>query len=106
MPVRSEKDLREEARRLRERGKSLSGFWISELAAAAYALEWAIGKKDKPPSDDVGSVGSGHGKIAETMTKAAEKTRPLAVKPKPAAVKPKTAPAKPEKTPVRSRKAR
>ena len=93
MPVRNEKEIREEARRLRERGKSLSGFWISELAAAGYALEWALGKKDKPPSEDVGSVGSGHGKIAETMTKAAEKEKPV-VKPPPSARK---APSKPKK---------
>lgn len=93
MPVRNEKEVREEARRLRERGKSLSGFWISELAAAAYALEWALGKKDKPPSEDVGSVGSGHGKIAETLTKAAEKEKPV-VKPPPSARKTPSRPGK------------
>lgn len=76
MPPQNEKDIRQEIRNLRDKGKSLSGFWVSELAAAIYALEWALGKKEKPPSRDVGEPGSGHGKLAESISKAAEKEPP------------------------------
>ena len=71
--MRTEKEIREESRRIRERAKALSGFWIPELAAAAYALEWALGKRDQPPSQDIGSANSGQGKLAESLVKAAEK---------------------------------
>lgn len=81
MPLRSEKDIRQEIRNLRDKGKSLSGFWVSELAAATYALEWVLGKKEKAPTNDVGEPNSGHGKIAESISKAAEKEPPAAKKP-------------------------
>jgi hypothetical protein len=74
MPFQNEKDVRQEMRKLREKGKSLSGFWVSELAAAIYALEWTLEKREKPPSEDIGARESGHGKIAESIAKAAEKT--------------------------------
>jgi hypothetical protein len=80
MPLKDEKTVREEIRRLRDKAKSLSGFWVSEFAAATYALEWALGKKEKAPSEDIGERESGHGKIAETLTKAAEKAPPAAAK--------------------------
>lgn len=89
MPLRNEKDIREEVRKLREKGKSLSGFWVSELAAAIYALEWVLGKREKAPPEDIGEPASGHGKLAEAISRAAEKEPP--------ATKKKTAPARPAK---------
>ena len=71
--MRDEKEIRAEARRARERAKFLSGFWIAELASAAYALEWALGKHDRPPSEDIGSGDSAQGRIAASLVKAAEK---------------------------------
>ena len=71
--MKSEKEVREEIRRVRDRGKTLSGFWVAELASAAYSLEWALGKHDKPPSEDIGSGDSGQGRIAASLVKAAEK---------------------------------
>ena len=71
--MRTDKEIREEARRIRERAQALSGFWIPELAAAAYALEWALGKREDSPSQDIGKPGSAHGRLAESLLKAAEK---------------------------------
>jgi hypothetical protein len=102
MALIDEKRVREETRRLRDKGKSLSGFWVSEIAAAIYALEWVLGKREKAPTEDIGEPDSGHGKLAESISKAAEKA-PVAAKaasksaaksaPKPAAkTKPRTHP--------------
>lgn len=85
MALIDEKTVREETRRLREKGKSLSGFWVSEIAAAIYALEWALGKREKAPTEDIGEPDSGHGKLAESISKAAEKAPPAAKPAKPAA---------------------
>jgi len=74
--MRTDKEIREEARRIRERAKALSGFWIPELAAAAYALEWALGKREESPSQDVGKPSSAHGKLAESLLKAAQTQPP------------------------------
>jgi hypothetical protein len=71
--MRDEKEIRGEVRRARERAKILSGFWIAELASAAYALEWALGKHGRPPSDDIGASDSAQGRIAASLVKAAEK---------------------------------
>jgi hypothetical protein len=71
--MRTEREIRDESRRIRERAKALSGFWIPELSAAAYALEWALGKREQAPSQDIGSPDSGQGKLAESLVKAAEK---------------------------------
>jgi len=71
--MRDEKEIRAEIRGIRDRGKSLSGFWVAELAAAAYSLEWALGKHDKAPSQDIGSSESAQGRIAAWLVKAAEK---------------------------------
>jgi hypothetical protein len=70
--MKAEKEIREESRRIRRRARALSGFWIAELAAGAYALEWALGKHPRPPSEDIGSTGSAQGKIAASLLKAAE----------------------------------
>lgn len=70
--MKTEKEIREESRRIRERAKSLSGFWTAELAAAAHALEWALGKHPHPPSEDIGSKESAQGRIAASLLKAAE----------------------------------
>ncbi len=102
MPSFDEKKIREEARRLREKGKSLSGFWVSELAAAIYALEWVLGKRERAPSEDIGERDSGHGKLAESISKAAEKEPPSAVKTPKVTEKPPS-PVKPRK-PVEPRK--
>jgi hypothetical protein len=71
--MKDEKEIRMEARRARERAKILSGFWIAELASAAYALEWALGKHPRPPSEDIGASDSAQGRIAASLVKAAEK---------------------------------
>lgn len=65
--------------------ESLSGFWISEFAAAIATLEWALGKRDKSPSEDIGSSGSEHGKIAERLLEAVgkEKRKPSKEQKKP-----------------------
>lgn len=80
--MRTAQDLNGEIRRIRERARSLSGFWISEFAAAIDALEWALGKRDKPPSEDVGSPASEHGKIAERLLEAVSKEAKKPAKPK------------------------
>jgi hypothetical protein len=95
MALRNEKEVREEIRKLREKAKSLSGFWVSELAAAIYALEWVLGKREKPPPQDIGEPDSGHGKLAESISKAAEKAPP--------ATKPAGATKPAPKSPVRAR---
>jgi hypothetical protein len=95
MALRSEKDIREEIRKLREKGKSLSGFWVSELAAAIYALEWVLGKRDKAPPEDIGEPASGHGKLADAISKAAEKEPPAIAKKPSASKKPTAAKKKP-----------
>jgi hypothetical protein len=69
--MKTEKDLKTETRRIRERARELSGFWISELAAATYALEWVTGRRPAPPSAAIGAAESDFGKIAESLAKAA-----------------------------------
>jgi hypothetical protein len=71
--MKTEKEIREEAHRIRERAKGLSGFWIAELAAAVAALDWTLGKSPRGPSEDIGSRDSAEGKIAASLLKAAEK---------------------------------
>jgi hypothetical protein len=71
--VKTEKEIREESRRIREKAKGLSGFWVAELASAACALEWALGKHARPPSEDIGGAESAQGRIAASLVKAAEK---------------------------------
>jgi hypothetical protein len=71
--MKTEKEIREETRRVRERAKGLSGFWVAELSSAAQALEWALGKQAHPPSEDIGGADSAQGRIAASMVKAAEK---------------------------------
>jgi len=71
--MKTEKEIREESRRVREKAKSLSGFWVAELASAAYSLEWALGKHALPPSEDIGGTNSAQGRIAASLVKAAEK---------------------------------
>jgi hypothetical protein len=71
--MKTEKEIREETRRVREKAKSLSGFWVAELASAAYSLEWAMGKHVRPPSEDIGGTDSAQGRIAASLVKAAEK---------------------------------
>ena len=79
---REDREIRDEVRRIRERAKGLSGFWIGEASSAIYALEWTLGKRDKPPSEDLGRAGGEQGRIAAGLVKLAEKApRPrLAVK--------------------------
>ena len=70
---REDKAIRDEVRRIKDRVKSLSGFWIGEASAAIYALEWALGKREKPPSEDLGRAGGEQGRIAAGLVKLAEK---------------------------------
>ena len=85
--MRTEKEIRDEIRRVRERAKLLSGFWIAELATAAYSLEWALAKHDRPPSEDIGASDSAQGRIAGSLVKAAQMQAASARK-APAAKKP------------------
>ena len=71
--MKTEKEIREETRRVREKARGLSGFWVAELASAAYSLEWALGKHPRPPSEDIGAHESAQGRIAASLVKAAEK---------------------------------
>jgi hypothetical protein len=80
--VKSEKDLNQEIRRIRERAKSLSGFWLSEFAAGISTLEWVLGKRDKAPSEDIGQAASGQGEIAKRLLEAVAKEAKVAAKPK------------------------
>ena len=70
--MKTEKEIREESRRIRERARSLSGFWIAELASAAHALEWVLGKHSRPPTEDIGSTDTAQGRIAASLLKAAQ----------------------------------
>jgi hypothetical protein len=70
--MKTEKDLRDEIRRIRERVKGMSGFWIGEASAAIYALEWALGKREPSPSEDLGRPRGGREKIAVALIKLAE----------------------------------
>ena len=80
--MRSEKELNQEIRRIRERVKALSGFWISEFAAGISTLEWVLGKRDKSPSEDIGSAASGQGEIAKRLLDAVAKEARVPAKPK------------------------
>ncbi len=71
--MKTEAELTTEIRRIRERARELSGFWISELAAATSALEWALEKRPVPPSADIGRPASVHGRLSESLTKTAER---------------------------------
>ena len=80
--MRTPQEINQEIRRIRERAKSLSGFWLSEFAAAIATLEWAVGKRDKPPSEDIGSAASGQGEIAKRLLEAVAKESRVPAKPK------------------------
>lgn len=77
--MKSEKEIRDQVRAVRERVRGFSGYWIGEAAAAIYALEWVTGKRDVPPAEDIGSPAGGHEKIAATLLKLAE-SAPAAAK--------------------------
>ena len=70
--MKTEKEIRDQVRAIRERIGGLSGYWIGEAAAAISALEWVSGKREKPPSEDIGSAGGEHEKIAASLLKLAE----------------------------------
>jgi hypothetical protein len=82
--MKTEKEVRDEIRNIRERVKTLSGFWIGEASAAIYALEWALDKRDPRLSADLGGRGSAREKIAASLVKLAEQAPPPKL-PKPAA---------------------
>jgi len=105
---RDDKAIREEIRRIRDRVKSLSGFWIGESSAAIYALEWALGKRERPPSEDLGRAGGEQGRIAASLVRLAEKApRPKRSVRKPARPPAAAAPsAPPASRPRRARGAR
>lgn len=83
--MKDAKEINAEIRGLKERAKALSGFWIGEIAAAIYALEWAAEKRDDPPSEILGGAGGGHEKIATNLTKLVEQSRKSGPKRMPAA---------------------
>ncbi|MFN2384883.1 MAG: hypothetical protein ABR576_01090 [Thermoanaerobaculia bacterium] len=90
------REINAEVRALKERAKALSGFWIGEIAAAIYSLEWAAGKRDAPPSEVLGGAGGGHEKIAANLMKLVEQSRKGGPKRGPSAKD--TSPAKKRKT--------
>lgn len=81
-------ELTREVGKIRARAKELSGFWISELAAALYALEWAAGKRERPPSADIGSAAGEHGRIADRLLHAVSAAPAKKAQKKPAAAPP------------------
>ena len=81
--MKSEKDLRAEIRQIRDLVKGLSGFWIGEASAAIYALEWAIGKREAPPSGDLNRPHGGREKIAASLVKIVEAAPAVRLKAKP-----------------------
>lgn len=83
--MKDAKEINAEIRGLKERAKALSGFWIGEIAAAIYALEWAAGKRDNPPSEVLGGSGGGQEKIAANLTRLVEQSRKSGPKRVPAA---------------------
>lgn len=98
--MKTEKDLNQEIRRIRERAKSLSGFWLSEFAAGISTLEWVLGKRDKAPSEDIGQAASGQGEIAKRLLEAVAKEAKVVAKPKavpPLSKAKKPAPATPKR---------
>ena len=82
--MKTEKEMNQEIRLIRERAKSLSGFWISEFATAMSTLEWVLGKRDKPPSEDIGSAASVQGETAKRLLEAVAKEARVDVKESPA----------------------
>jgi hypothetical protein len=95
--VKTSKEITQEIRRIRERVKSLSGFWISEFAAAISTLEWALGKRDKSPSEDIGSAASGQGEVAKRLLDAVAKEARVPAKPKAKAKEARVPPKEPPK---------
>jgi hypothetical protein len=79
--LKDAKEINQEVRAIKERAKALSGFWLGELAAAIYALEWAAGKRDDPPSGVLGGAGGGHEKIAANLMKLVEQGKRPAKRP-------------------------
>ena len=75
--MKNAKELTQEVTRIRQRARELSGFWISELAAALYAIEWAAGKRERAPSADIGLAGGEHGKIADRLLHAVSAAAPV-----------------------------
>lgn len=88
--MRTSQEITQEIRRIRERAKSLSGFWLSEFAAAIETLEWTLGKRDKSPSEDIGSAASGQGDIAKRLLEAVAKEARVPAKPRAVPALPKS----------------
>ncbi|HYB54173.1 MAG TPA: hypothetical protein VEG84_09925 [Thermoanaerobaculia bacterium] len=78
--MKTEKEVRSELKRIRERVSRLSGFWIGEAAAAIYALEWAQGKRQDSPSEDIGKARGGAEKVAASLVRLAGRHPPRAKK--------------------------
>jgi len=92
--MKTDKEVRDEIRRIRERVKALSGFWIGEASAAIYALEWTLDKREPALSADLGGRGSAREKIAANLVKLVEKAPPPKL-PKPSAEAGPRKPARP-----------
>lgn len=80
---KSARQMRDEIRQVRELVKGLSGFWIGEASAAIYALEWAMGKREAPPSEDLNRPRGGREKIAASLLKIVEAAPAVRVMAKP-----------------------
>ena len=76
--MKTEKEIRDQVRAIRQRVGGMSGYWVGEGAAAIYALEWVNGKRAAPPSEDIGSAGGEHEKIAAALLKLADQAKPAA----------------------------
>lgn len=87
--MKSQKEITAEVRRIRDRIRGFSGYWIGEAVAAITALEWVTGKRPEAPSEDLGTPGGAHERVAASLLKSVEKTPP----PKPRA-RPRAAPAR------------
>ena len=81
--MKNEREIKTEVAALRDRVKTLSGFWIGEGAAAMYALEWALGKHEADPARELGKSGGGNERIAANLTKLVEKSAAAGGSPKP-----------------------
>jgi hypothetical protein len=80
--MKNEREIKSEIAALRDRVKTLSGFWIGEGAAAIYALEWALGKQEASPARELGKTGGAQERVAANLTKLVEKSAATGAPPK------------------------
>ena len=94
--MKTQKEITAEVRRIRDRVRGFSGYWIGEASAVIAALEWVTGKRPEAPSEDLGKPGGAHERIAASLLKSVESTPPAKPSAGPRAV--------PARTRVKSRR--